>query len=214
MTTINTFEDLIRIMDENPEWVEAMRQRLLTRELLEMPQTLAQFIESTNRRFDEVDRKFQGIDRNIKGIRDDLGVLKGAHVENVARRQYFAIAYDMGMRDARLLSDNKVFRLAVDMRNANTISRKEFISFRRADMVIEAVDSQAQQCYMAVEVSYTLNGRDSTRAIRNARFLAQRTGRPARAVVAGLEIDHHIRDLVDSGDLYWHQIPRDDLEAA
>ena len=52
MTTINTMEDLIRLLDENPEWLEALRSRLLTRELLEMPQTLARFIETTNRRFE------------------------------------------------------------------------------------------------------------------------------------------------------------------
>lgn len=55
MTTINTIEDLIRLLDENPEWVEALRARLLTRELVEMPQTLARFIETTNLRFDALE---------------------------------------------------------------------------------------------------------------------------------------------------------------
>lgn len=55
MTTINTIEDLIRLLDENPEWVEALRARLLTRELVEMPQTLARFVETTNRRCDALE---------------------------------------------------------------------------------------------------------------------------------------------------------------
>ena len=37
MTTINTIEDLIRVLDENPEWMEVVRSRLLTPELLELP---------------------------------------------------------------------------------------------------------------------------------------------------------------------------------
>ena len=41
MTTINNIEDLVRILDENPEWLEAVRTRLLTRELLELPQVVA-----------------------------------------------------------------------------------------------------------------------------------------------------------------------------
>ena len=41
MATINTIEDLLRLLDENPEWLEALRARLLTRELLELPQTVA-----------------------------------------------------------------------------------------------------------------------------------------------------------------------------
>ena len=50
MTTVNTIEDLVRILDERPEWNEALRARVLSRELLNLPQTLADFAESTERR--------------------------------------------------------------------------------------------------------------------------------------------------------------------
>ena len=43
MATINTIEDLIRLLDENPQWVEALRVRLLTRELIELPEKFARF---------------------------------------------------------------------------------------------------------------------------------------------------------------------------
>ena len=33
MTTVNTIEDLIRILDEHPEWNEALRSRMLSRDL-------------------------------------------------------------------------------------------------------------------------------------------------------------------------------------
>lgn len=36
-TTITTIEDLMRVLDENPEWLEALRTRLLTCELIELP---------------------------------------------------------------------------------------------------------------------------------------------------------------------------------
>ena len=39
-TTINTIEDFVRAMDENPEWLEAVRSRLLTREVLELPRRM------------------------------------------------------------------------------------------------------------------------------------------------------------------------------
>ena len=41
MTTINTIEDLIQILDEHPRWLEALRARLLTRELIELPEKFA-----------------------------------------------------------------------------------------------------------------------------------------------------------------------------
>lgn len=50
MTTINTIEDLIQILDEHPEWNEALRARMLSRELLNLPQAFAEFAERTERR--------------------------------------------------------------------------------------------------------------------------------------------------------------------
>ncbi|MDE0079538.1 MAG: hypothetical protein OXO50_18610 [Caldilineaceae bacterium] len=61
-TAINTIEDLVRIMDNHPEWVEAMRVRLLSREVLELPQTMARLTEtvdsfaaSKNKRLDAIE---------------------------------------------------------------------------------------------------------------------------------------------------------------
>ena len=40
MVIIHTTEDFIRAMDENPEWLEAVRARVLPREVLELPRRL------------------------------------------------------------------------------------------------------------------------------------------------------------------------------
>ena len=50
MTTIHTIEDLVRILDERPDWTESLRSRILTRELLDLPQTFAEFAANTERR--------------------------------------------------------------------------------------------------------------------------------------------------------------------
>ena len=241
MTTINTIEDLIRILDDNPEWLEALRARLLTRELLEMPNTLAQFMESTNQRFERVESDIRSIrddvkvlqsdvkvlqddvkvlqgdvkvlQGDVKGLRDDVGVLKGAHARSTALRRFRLIADDMGLHDARLLPDEDIWNIAQGMRRSGAISRSEYESFHDADMIVEALDSQDETCYIAVEVSFTANGRDSTRAIRNARFLTQHTGQSAYAAVASVDTDHEIQYLIDSGDLHLHRIPRRLLEA-
>ena len=220
MTTINTIEDLIRILDDNPEWLEALRARLLTRELLEMPNTLAQFMESTNQRFERVESDIRSLrddvkilQNDVKGLRDDVGVLKGAHARSTALRRFRLIADDMGLHDARLLPDEDIWNIAQGMRRSGAISRSEYESFHDADMIVEALDSQDETCYIAVEVSFTANGRDSTRAIRNARFLTQHTGQSAYAAVASVDTDHEIQYLIDSGDLHLHRIPRRLLEA-
>ncbi|MDE2889295.1 MAG: hypothetical protein OXR72_13895, partial [Gemmatimonadota bacterium] len=65
MAVIHTIEDLVRVLDENPEWVEALRARLLTRELLELPRIVAEFAEATNKRFDAMDKRLDAMDKRF-----------------------------------------------------------------------------------------------------------------------------------------------------
>ncbi len=76
-------------------------------------------------------------------------------------------------------------------------------SFHRADVIVEASDRGGELCYVAVEASYTVNGRDSSRAIRNAGLLTRFTGCRSYAVVAGLRRDDRIQDRVDAGEVFW-----------
>ncbi len=53
-----TVEELIRILDRRPDLLEALRQRILTRELLELPEKFAAFATETRERFDRMDERF------------------------------------------------------------------------------------------------------------------------------------------------------------
>ena len=65
MSTINTMEDLIQVLDEHPEWLEALRARLLTRELLDLPHNFAMFVAEM-REFKSEMREFQSEMREFK----------------------------------------------------------------------------------------------------------------------------------------------------
>ena len=57
MTTINTIDDLVRILREQPAWAEAVRAVLLTDDLLDLPARFERFVQSqeeTNRRLSEL----------------------------------------------------------------------------------------------------------------------------------------------------------------
>ena len=253
MTAINTIEDLVRIMDERPEWVEAMRVRLLTREVLELPQTIAKlaetvekFIDSTNKRldsiaarldqhdarfdqvdakfeavdarfdavdtrFDAVDTKFQTVDNSIQKLRDDIAPLKAAHARNAAIDDAIAIASDLGLRRTKNLTRDEVWELTESV-DTSGIPTNELRSFRRADLIVEATDKNDEVCYVAVEISFTANGRDTIRAIRNAEFLNRFTGRRSYAAVAGLSRDNRVNEVFESGKVFWYQLDPDHLE--
>lgn len=238
MTTINTVEDLIRALDENPEWVEALRARLLTRELLEMPQTLAKLADTMSRQFEEqnkasadfrrevsagfqTQRKYtdektevlrQEMNATVAAIRRDMGVLKAGHALTSVLRAPSAIADDMGLDWVRDLNYNDLRALTLTA-DTSDIPRNILLSFRKADLVMEARDSSGETCYVAVEVSYTANGRDTERAIRNAAFLTRFTGHPAHAAIAALYRDNRIEERIASGEVFWHQLELFELES-
>ena len=56
MTTVNTVEDIIEALDANPILLEALRARLLTRELLELPQVVAQLAAAQAEMRKDMDR--------------------------------------------------------------------------------------------------------------------------------------------------------------
>ncbi|MCS7352174.1 MAG: hypothetical protein RMM10_11765, partial [Anaerolineae bacterium] len=59
--TVRDFESLIRLLDRHPEWLEALRQRILTRELMEMPAALQAFRVETERRFQRVEEQIAAL---------------------------------------------------------------------------------------------------------------------------------------------------------
>ena len=51
MTTVNDIADILRIIREQPEWADALRAALLSKDLLDLPQRLAEFAAAAEKRF-------------------------------------------------------------------------------------------------------------------------------------------------------------------
>ena len=68
MTTINDISDLVKILQEQPQWTETLRSFLLSRELLELPETFAAFVKTVDRQFEAIDRRFEAIDRQFEVV--------------------------------------------------------------------------------------------------------------------------------------------------
>ncbi len=230
MIRIDTIEDLVRVLDDHPDWLEAVRTRLLSREVLELPSQVADLVAGTKafraetkteiaelktdvaRLKTDVAELKTYMNRQFRSIRDDLGVLKGAHARNVAERNLGLIARSMGLRQRRVLDGGELFDLAsaagADM-NDDAVR-----SYVQADVVFEAENAQGETEYVAVEVSYSANGRDTARAMRNAGFLTRFTGSVCRPAVASVHVDDRIAALIESGRVAWYRMPRRALEAA
>ncbi|MDD9987541.1 MAG: hypothetical protein OXQ31_14800 [Spirochaetaceae bacterium] len=231
--TINSIQDLVRVLDEHPEWVEALRVRLLTREVLELPQRLADFVAAANQRFEAIEARLDRVDDDLSTLKagqarmqedlsvlksgqarmqDDLSVLKGGHARNAAERQAVLIAEDLGFEYVRTLTIVDI-RDLVRSHDTADIPVNDLRSFRLADLIVEATDA-GESCYVAAEISFTANGRDTKRALRNAGFLTRFTGRRAYAVIASVQVDDRIRGVLDDGDVSWYRLDRKTLDVA
>ena len=151
------------------------------------------------------------MERQLGQIRTDIAPLKAAHARNAAKEEAHLLAEEQGLSLVGAL-DRLDLHALVRRADTDGIPKRDLRSFRLADMVLRAKDAAGTECYVAVEVSYTANGRDTRRALRNAEFLTRFTGRRALAVVAGLKIDDRIRPALERGDVGWYELSPELLE--
>ena len=212
MAMINTEADFLRALSEHPEWKASVRAQILGEELLQLPVQFQAFVQQ-QQQFNDQQRRFNDrFEARMDRIEGDISVVKGGHARSRGVDAAPAIADDLGLEYIRTVPRAELVAIARALIDAD-ITAGDRRSFRDADLIIEAA-SGAEAVYVAVEMSYTANRRDSDRAERNARYLAQYTGGPAHAAVASVRNDHELQGLIDAGDIHWHQLAERDLQAA
>ena len=300
MATFSAVDELVRILDDDPRMAEALRARVLTRELLDLPETVARLAERMDefsaaatacfeqsdrridaleqhmeKRFEELNKRMNALDKRVEALEkqiaelttrvallekqiaelttrvallekrlddfeknvnarfdrlearvdeldqrterrfqrvfDDLIILRAAHVRSAAHAQAPAIVEDMGLQWIRNLKVIDILNM-IDGKDTSDIPRNLMRRFRRADLFVETTDAQGETCYVAVEVSYTADERDTDRAITFAGYLNRFTQRSAYPAVASLRMDNRIEGLVESGSVFWYEMIPEDLQ--
>ena len=231
MTTINSQEDFLQALRDNPAWREAVRAQILGEELLQLPvrfqafeKRMNEFVtkqEAFNERqeaFNEGMGKFvtkqeafnerqEIFNRNALNRFDrmetDISVVKAGHARSFGREAAEVIAMELGLEYVRTLTQAELLRIYRDA--DGNLSQGERRSFQNADMVIEASGGDGT-VYISAEISYTADHRDSDRALRNAKLLNDYTGNRAIATIASVRNDQHVASLVESQELHWYQM--------
>ena len=143
----------------------------------------------------------------VSGLRSDVGELKGSAAMGAAKERYEVIAYEMGLQPRRLLSRGDTFQLATH-EAASEYSPDDLESFRNCDLMIAAESPTEGECYIAVQVSHTVDHSDISRAIIHSQMVTRLTGRPGYAAVAGMERAGVTERRLASGTVHWHRIPK------
>ena len=218
VTKINNAADILRALSENPEWKAAVRAQILGEELLQLPSQFQAFVAEQhqfNGQMRESAQKQEQFNERITirmdRIGDDISDVKGGHARSRGIDAAPVIADDLGLEYVRTLPRAEVVEMARALANVE-IATGDRRSFRNADLIMETAH-EAETVYVAAEISFTADRRDSDRAVRNARYLAQQKGCKAHAVVISVRIDRELQELVDAGAINWHQLEDRYLQA-
>lgn len=171
---------------------------------------VAEEVDQVKGRQDAMGADIDQIKRRQATMADDIGLVKGGYARASVIRDASVIALDMGLGYVRTVDKYELAVWAQSHSNEG-ITRSDLRSFREADLVVQATDGFGI-VYVAVEVSFTADKRDTDRALRNAALLTQFTGFQARAAIASVKNDDYVAEQVGSGTVHWHCIERRSLE--
>ena len=193
MTIINSQEDFLRALSENPEWKAAVRAQILGEELMKLPARFEVFVDAMHT-FVKEQKQFNAEQRHINTrVQDDLGTLKGAALETRLHNNILNIAKDeLNLTRGRILRGPHQHldrQLQETMERAETqglIAPEDADNLEVADFILRARRSTDRKyVYAVVEASQTIHQSDISRARLRADTLASATGEESLAVTIG-----------------------------
>ena len=214
-TPIETFEDILAAMENNPRLQAAMRQHVLDQEFLQLPaivrelqQAVAQLTQLVHDYITATDARLGQIEADVAEIKDQQTTMSGeittmsGHIANLSGRDYESRAVEQSRRMIRgnldMMSATVIhasrWEAQTFERNvllpaiaSGRISRQEANQLESADCVIRCEDGDGNIVHALAEISMTVQDHDRRRAAERAEILAAATGTRAVPFVVGQE---------------------------
>ena len=198
------FHQLVRALQEHPEWRAELRRLVLSDELLSLPEIVRDLAEAqrrTEQRIEELaeaqrrtEEALAQLTRRVEGLADQVGGLRGEIVERRYRERAHAY-FGRILRRLRVLPPQELADLLDDAVDAGRLSFEERNAVLWADVVAEGRSPTGERVALVVEASATVSQRDVTRAVARAESFAKVTGLPTWPVVAGEGIAAGVQEL-------------------
>ena len=212
--TVDNLQDLLRLLEQHPEWRAELRRYVLTEELLGLPALVRQLAEAqarTEQRVTELAEGLAALARRVEALAEAqgrttaqlealtgrVGTLDGEVLElRYARR---APAYFSRLaRRLRVLEPGAVADLLDTAIEQGRLTEGERAAVLEADLVLAGRRREDQaELYLLVEVSAGIGLEDAQRAVERAGMLAK-LGRPVVPVVAGRWINSEASAFAES----------------
>ena len=204
MTTLNTIEDLARILKEQPTWAEALRALILSGDLLDLPSRVDAFIEE-QKKFNEEQRQFnQTTVQRLNSIEGRLGNLEGGQYERNVRSRAFARTITvLGFTSPYLAmtqdtsTDSRLTSAIQGAMASGRISQERISDLFDADLIISAEGNR----HAVFEISMTADHDDIRRAKTRSEILAEVTDGEVIAVVITANLSRPQRRQAEAEDV-------------
>ncbi len=201
MTTVNDFTDILRIIREQPEWGDALRAALLSKELLELPQRLAEFAETTNRRLGALEGDVAGLkagqarlESSFSRMEGEFGNFRGDMCElkvgNNIASQHMNLRGVRVLKGSRAPNDMAYLDLLFAAEDRGDINAQERSDASNVDIVVQGRRTPDQATvYVVFEVSRTAADSDINRAAERSDILRRATGVESVSAVVSSHAD-------------------------
>jgi hypothetical protein len=193
---VSDFHDLVRLLEQHPEWRAELRRLVLTEEILSLPQLvrdlaqevrgLAEAQARTEVRLTELAEAQARTEQRVGRLEDRVGALEGSDLERTYRERSYAF-FQRILKAIHAVAPQDLQKMLDDAVGAGRITENEKEDILYADLIVSG-RRDSQPTYLVAEVSATVRVRDVERAVRRAQLLAKASGVPTLAAVAGREI--------------------------
>ena len=222
MTTFNTVEELVHILDQNPDLLEAIRARVLTKELLELPEKHAAFVDEM-RAFQQEMRVFvhetqrfmtrtEAFMENMRPVRDQVATLWGDRLENLlTNRMVGRMSGDLGVRGVTVASSDRYGSIGAlgrtrhpfhdrleDAADQGVITFDDEQLIYRLDLVgVSRRRGSRAPVWIVAQAASAIKHDDITTVRDGAAILHKAFGEETVAVVYGFRIDGANQEIAD-----------------
>ena len=197
------YQELLDLLDEDPQRLHDLRVRLLTPDLITLPEQFAkmvatvnellQFAKTTDRRLNSLDQHAIQADRHLASLNANVANLTGSDLERRVRNNIRNIARDhLGLTRSQIVlaedrDANPRFLTLINAAEADgRITRQQADHVLEADIIIRARPTDEDHYVQAVlEISRTIRNDDIQRSHDRATTVATATGEPSIAAVIG-----------------------------
>ncbi len=184
------FHDLVRLVEEHPEWRAELRRLVLTDSLLALPEQVAELRVETERRFQELAAAQQRTNEQVASLTQQVAELTAAQCRT--EEQMTGLAAAQRRTEEQVVQLIRVVQSLVinvgDLKGEVferqlSIAGKDEVML--ADLVVRGHRRDDDTAvYLLVEISWTIGPYNVERAVERASLLS-RLGVPVLPVVAG-----------------------------